>query len=745
MKFTKKITNILAVTAMSAMLLATTTSASDIKTPNMASVSVQYSAMVSAANDFDSNLGSLIVDALTKNCYTVDALNNMIAATNNAITALNNVKFIDRTNTERGAADGIISGLDYTGESTVEGKLGPSLVRPNGFVSQVGSNLSLAQLPNAVSFGFSTAKSDGMVQVQAVSTTPTSPNPTSEYFDTLDFKVSTPLYSTGTSIRVVAPVSTNNNSSVDLKGVSNVIDKLNKYVTLLNRVKDFDTAAGCYNITVDNTQNTTQNTTTAPNGNDLGTIIEAEDITINVGDDFDIMNGVYAEDSNGNDVTDRVTTRGEVNTAVPGTYKITYSVNGVSQTITVTVVTTVSDAIIEASNTTLTVGDFFDPYGDVYAIDDAGRGNDISNLLTYTGFVDTGKVGAYTLVYSVIGENGNKVIREITITVEKATPNAVIHAQNSTIKVGEDFDPLSNVTAFDQGGKGYDLTDEIILDGSVDTTKEGTYTLTYSVIGENGVEVTKVVTVTVVNDFKDAVILAYDRTIKVNTDFDKMKDVRAYDNNGGGKDITGDVKVDGYVDIKVPGEYLVTYSVIGANKIKVSKEVIITVVAEDVATTNPNCTICGTVCNCTTCKTGNCTLCVPTGNCTVCNTTSNATICNTTSNCTICGVVNCTSCNTTSAPAVTAPTTCLPVCVGLNLCFKTVTTENTTCDPLVITVDPIKVEIVNTTPVDDTGMILLPNTEEPQNIMRPTGTNLAELVLSGLSLLGTVFVSRKRK
>ena len=64
--------------------------------------------------------------------------------------------------------------------------------------------------------------------------------------------------------------------------------------------------------------------------------------TVDQGSAFDPMNGVTAQDYEGNDITDRITVEGTVDTSKPGTYKLTYKVtdengNTVSATRTVQV------------------------------------------------------------------------------------------------------------------------------------------------------------------------------------------------------------------------------------------------------------------------------------------------------------------------------------------------------------------------------------------------------------------------
>ena len=683
MKFSKKLIKIMAILAMSAMLLVTTASASDIRVPNMGTVTVQYSSMVSAANDFDSNLGSLIVDALTKNCYSVDAINAMIAATNNAITALNNVRFIDAGNTELPSNNG---------QTT-------TLVRENGFVGQARTYLSAAQLPNAVSFGFSSEKTADMM---AVDTATGSKNPTSEYFDKLDFKTSTPLYSTGTVINVVVPgaKNTNNNNkidTVDIKGVSDVVTKLNKYVTLLNRVKDFDTSAGCYDGT--GTVVTTPPTTTTPPAAIVpvatcGYIYADEIVELYVGEEFDIMASpnVYAEDDLGNDISDLITTEGEVNTAVAGEYEVIYSLPDCDEQVSVIVIVceavpAVADAVIYANDVNLgcDAGAFI-PEDYAYALDDAGNGADV--VVTATGNVNTAVAGTYNVLYSATGENGNTVTKQIAVTVEAETLNAVLEGvQDRTIFLGDPFDAKEGVTAYDVDGRDSDITDKIQVEGYVDTAIAGEYYLTYTVIGSCGVAVSDDAVITVKQDIKNAIIAAYDRTIACNADFDKMKDVRAYDNNGAGKDITGDVWVDGFVDTKIEGDYVLVYSVIGSNGLRVDKEVVITV----------SCAVCPEVCVPQTINCAVPVICEATPppiavEPTVCVVPVEPTVCVPAPVvvdpivCVVPPVVEPTVCVPVVDPV--EPTVCLPVVVEPIVCVVPPVVEPTVCVPVVDPVEP---------------------------------------------------------
>ena len=132
-------------------------------------------------------------------------------------------------------------------------------------------------------------------------------------------------------------------------------------------------------------------------------------------------------------------------------------------------------------NQTITVGESFDPLAGVTATDK--EDGDLTSQIKVTGKVDTAKEGNYPLTYSVTDSAGNETIAKRVITVEKKEISnekpQFFGVNNQTITVGESFDPLAGVTATDK--EDGDLTSQITVTGSVDTTKAGVYTLAYSV------------------------------------------------------------------------------------------------------------------------------------------------------------------------------------------------------------------------------------------------------------------------
>ena len=78
------------------------------------------------------------------------------------------------------------------------------------------------------------------------------------------------------------------------------------------------------------------------------------------------------------------------------------------------------------------------------------------------------------------------------------TPPTINGATNATITVGTTFDPKKNVTATDK--EDGDLTSKIIITGTINTTKPGTYKFIYKVTDSDGATTTTTRTITVIDN-----------------------------------------------------------------------------------------------------------------------------------------------------------------------------------------------------------------------------------------------------
>ena len=318
-------------------------------------------------------------------------------------------------------------------------------------------------------------------------------------------------------------------------------------------------------------------------------VIHATDKTITVGDTFDPMAGVTAEDAeDGNLTTKIVVEKNDVKTDVAGKYEVTYKVtDNQGATRRKTIIVTVNPKmevlneapVIHATDKTITVGDTFDPMADVTA-EDAEDGNLTTKIEVKKNDVDTTTPGKYEVTYKVTDNQGASFTKSITVTVnpkmEVLNEAPVIHATDKTITVGDTFDPMAGVTATD--AEDGNLTTKIeVKKNDVDTTKAGKYEVTYKVTDNQGATCTKTIAVTVnpkMEVLNEApTIDAADKTITVGDTFDPKAGVTAKDAEDG--DLTDKIEVvKNTVDTKKAGKYEVTYKVTdsdGATRTKTIK------------------------------------------------------------------------------------------------------------------------------------------------------------------------------
>ncbi|QOP57243.1 DUF5011 domain-containing protein [Lacticaseibacillus paracasei] len=226
--------------------------------------------------------------------------------------------------------------------------------------------------------------------------------------------------------------------------------------------------------------------------NDAPVIHIASDNRVEVGHDFDPKQGVTADDYQDGDLTSAIKVTGTVDTSKPGDYELTYEVtdkNGAVTSVkrTVSVFATAPTLDVSKVPTTLKVGDKFEPMANVNATSPYGAVN-----VTVYGSVDTSKPGSNDLTYTVTDKFGQKTVKQVTVNVEADKPTLDLSKVPTKIKVGDQFDPKANVTATSPYGA---VT--VDVDGSVDTSKPGSYELTYTVTDKFGQSTTQTLTITV--------------------------------------------------------------------------------------------------------------------------------------------------------------------------------------------------------------------------------------------------------
>lgn len=311
------------------------------------------------------------------------------------------------------------------------------------------------------------------------------------------------------------------------------------------------------------------------------TISGADDKQINNGDAFNPRTGVTAQDSKGNDLTNKLVISGKVDTNKDGQYVLMYYVTDASgkvaiQKRVITVASHIgSDPVIHAADKNYVKGSALLPSIDVTAEDP--EDGDLTDKIQYdTSKVDMSVAGDYPLSMSVTDSDGNTATKSITIHVKNQISNlpVITGVADKKIQEGDKFNPKSGVTAADANGK--DLTSEITIVGEVDRFTAGQYPLTYYVTDANGNVAVEKRVITVIGEDELPIVLAHDLTIKKGARFKAELYANAYDNQDG--DLTDQIKVVGTVDTDKVGDYQVTYSVTDADGNKKSVTITVTVV-----------------------------------------------------------------------------------------------------------------------------------------------------------------------
>ncbi|HAO5770057.1 TPA: DUF5011 domain-containing protein [Listeria monocytogenes] len=231
---------------------------------------------------------------------------------------------------------------------------------------------------------------------------------------------------------------------------------------------------------------------------------------------------------------------------------------------------------IEASNQEVGIGSQFNP-GDYATASDKEDGDITSAIQVIANNVNIHEEGTYQITYQVMDSKGATAEKTITVTIVNERPE--ITAIDQQVSLGDTFNPLEGVSAKDK--EDGDITNSIqLVSNNVDTSVEGSYQVTYSVVDSHGKAAAEVtIQVTVKNDLP--VIAATDKVVPVNGIFNPLEGVTATDKQDG--DLKSEIQVTSNdVDMTTPGTYSVTYEVTDKNGGKVAKTVVITVEAAQI-------------------------------------------------------------------------------------------------------------------------------------------------------------------
>lgn len=165
-------------------------------------------------------------------------------------------------------------------------------------------------------------------------------------------------------------------------------------------------------------------------------------------------------------------------------------------------------------------------------------------------FMSLSLIANHTSTVIALGDEYKRLFIEQSLNA----PNITWDTKDEVI-VGTAFDSMKGVKAIDD--KGNDITDKVKVTGSVDTSKEGEYVLTYSIVDSEEEPITRVVRV-IPNPEFNVSGSNYVRTYK-GEEFDYKQGLTVTDSKG--NDITSSVTCEGNVDVNKLGSYNLKYYV----------------------------------------------------------------------------------------------------------------------------------------------------------------------------------------
>ncbi|HPO16021.1 MAG TPA: DUF5011 domain-containing protein, partial [Candidatus Hydrogenedentes bacterium] len=281
--------------------------------------------------------------------------------------------------------------------------------------------------------------------------------------------------------------------------------------------------------------------------------------------------GYEAIDPEDGDITESVVVTGSVDVSLPGTYTLTYTVqdNGAfpmsdTEIRTVEVVDTNPPSLIlyGAAEMTISTGGTYTEQG--ARAEDECEGVLTSSVVIGGDVVDTNTPGDYVVTYNVQDSAGNpapQLIRTIHV-VDNAPPVvSLIGVNPDTVECNEAGTPYDDPGAVAIDPEDGDITDDIVVTGSVNTAVAGPYILTYTVVDSGGVTGTNTRTVNV-QDHSIPVLTLNGPAQMCQLMGVSYTEQNAHAHDACEGDMTASVVVGGdVVDINTPGTYVVTYNV----------------------------------------------------------------------------------------------------------------------------------------------------------------------------------------
>ena len=277
--------------------------------------------------------------------------------------------------------------------------------------------------------------------------------------------------------------------------------------------------------------------------------------------------GATASDNCAGDITALIVTGGNVNPNVPGVYTVTYDVgdgNGNSAdqvTRSVTVQDTVKP-VIALNGLALVNVECRDTYTDDGALATDDCAGNLTPGIVAVSNVNANVPGVYAVTYDVSDGNGNNADRVTRTVVVQDTVKPVITLNGpatETVECGSGYVDMGATAADTCAG---DLTPLIAVNGTVNASVPGVYSVTFNVADGNGnAAAARTRTVTVEDTAGPEITVLAPSTEYVAQGSAYTPPACTALDACGGVDYTGAVLRTGSVNVNETGTYLLNYSV----------------------------------------------------------------------------------------------------------------------------------------------------------------------------------------
>ncbi|WP_164890402.1 bacterial Ig-like domain-containing protein [Enterococcus casseliflavus] len=279
------------------------------------------------------------------------------------------------------------------------------------------------------------------------------------------------------------------------------------------------------------------------------TAVNVHDSTIYVGDSWqaeDNFDSALDKDGNSLDFQD-ITVEGSVNTNTPGTYQVNYRYDGVTST--ATIIVKANQTAVNVHDSTIYVGETWEAEDNFdSALDKDGNDVALSDLTVDASQADMSKAGTFEVTYTYDGVTSTAIVT----VKEKMT---AVNVHNSTIYVGDNWEAEDNFdNALDKDGNDVALSDLTVDASKADTSKAGSFEVTYTY---DGVTSTAIVTV----KEKMTAVNVHDSTIYVGDNWEAKDNFDSALDKDGNNVALSDLTVDAsQADMSKAGTFEVTYT-----------------------------------------------------------------------------------------------------------------------------------------------------------------------------------------